>query len=76
VVSAVSQKVVEISKTYLGPATESFLSRQCKGHLNIELDELGPSNLQELAKWVEVGAALIMDPVKATQLASMISSVT
>ena len=74
--SAVSQKVVEISKTFLGPATESFLRRQFKGHLKIELDQLAPSNLKDLAKWVEVGAALIMDPVKSTQLANKISSVT
>lgn len=72
--SGISDKVIAISKTYLGPATESFLTRQCKGHLKIDLENLTPSNLKDLAKWVEVGAALIMDADKAAQLATKISS--
>jgi hypothetical protein len=73
--SEVSDKVIEISKAYLGPATESFLSRQCKEHLKVELENLTAANLKDLAKWVGVGAALIMDRAKATQLAEKISSI-
>jgi hypothetical protein len=74
--SAVSDKVIAISKTYLGPATESFLARQCKGHLKVELANLTAANIKDLAKWVQEGAGLIMDADKASQLASRISSVT
>ena len=72
--SATSDKVVAVSKTYLGPATESFLARQCQGHLHIEMSTLNQSHLKELAKWVEVGAALIMDAGKAAELSKKIAS--
>lgn len=72
--SALSDKVIAISKPYFGPATESFLSRQCKGHLNIEVAALTQSHLKELAKWVQTSGALIMDAAKAAEVASKISS--
>ncbi len=37
--SATSDKVIGLSKPYFGPATESFLARQCKSHLKIELQD-------------------------------------
>ncbi len=51
--SQLSDKVLEVSKPYLGPAAESFLARQCKTHLNIEMSALGPANVKDLAKWIE-----------------------
>jgi hypothetical protein len=71
--SAVSDKVIAISKPYFGPATESFLSRQCKGHLNIDVSALAESHLKELAKWVETSGALIMDAAKAAEVAGKIA---
>lgn len=73
--SATSDKVLAISKPYFGPATESFLARQCKGHLNMDVSALAPSNLKELAKWVETSAALIMDATKAAEVAKKIASI-
>jgi hypothetical protein len=72
--SAVSDKVVATSKPYLGPAAESFISRQCKAHLKVELANLSSAHLKDLAKWVELGAGLIMDPAKAVELAKKISA--
>ena len=72
--SATSDKVVNLSKPYFGPATEQFLARQCKSHLKIELADLGPTHLKDLAKWVELGAGLIMDPVKGAELAKKIAT--
>jgi hypothetical protein len=72
--SVLSDKVVTISKPFLGPATESFLSRQCKSHLKIELNELNTTHLKDLAKWVEIGAGLLMEPSKASDLAKKIAS--
>ncbi len=72
--SATSDKVIGLSKPYFGPATESFLARQCKSHLKIELQDLGPTQTKELAKWVELGAGLIMDQAKGTELARKIAS--
>jgi hypothetical protein len=72
--SATSDKVVAIAKPYLGPATEAFLARQCKAHLKIELAELNSSSLKDLAKWVEIGGGLVMDPAKAAELARKVAA--
>lgn len=70
--SALSDQILAVSKVYLGPAAESFLSRQCKSHLKTDLTAVTSSQLKELAKWVEVGAGLIMDQSKAAVLAKKI----
>jgi hypothetical protein len=62
-----------MSKPYLGPATESFLARQCKGHLNVDIAAITPAHLKELAVWVERSGALIMEPAKASELAKKIA---
>jgi hypothetical protein len=71
--SVISEKVPAISKPYFGPATESFLARQCKGHLSIDMGDLAQSHLKDLAKWVESSGALIMDPGKAAEVAKKIA---
>jgi hypothetical protein len=72
--SATSDKVLAVSKPYLGPAAESFLVRQCKLFLKIELAALAPGNLKELASCCEVGGRAIMEPAKATELAKKIAA--
>jgi hypothetical protein len=74
--SALYDKVMAISKPYLGPATESFLARQCKGHLNIEVSQLSAAHLKDLAKWVEVSGALVMDAAKAADLGKKIAALS
>ena len=70
----IAEKAMALSRPYLGPATESFLSRQCKSHLKTELAAVTQPQMKELAKWVEVGAGLIMDPVKAAELGKKIAA--
>jgi hypothetical protein len=71
--SALSDRLLTMSKPYLGPATESFLARQCKGHLNVEIAAITPAHLKDLAMWVERSGALIMEPAKAAELAKKIA---
>lgn len=73
--SAISEQVLAISKVYLGPAAEPFLDRQCKAHLKTELNALTGAQVKDLAKWVEVGAGLIMDAAKAAALAKKIRDI-
>ena len=69
----VYEKVVAASKSYLGPANEAFIDRQCKSHLKKNAADLATADLAALAKWMEVGAALLMDdPSKATALATKV----
>jgi hypothetical protein len=67
------EQVVGISKPYLGPAAEQFVARQCK-LLRIEAPALANDNLLALAKWMEVGAKLVMDEAKAKELASKVKA--
>jgi hypothetical protein len=69
---SVYEEVVATGKMYLGPATEAFLNRQCKWHLKKQPAEMTRSDLPELAKWCEIGAGLVMDKAKATELANKI----
>ncbi len=69
---SVYEDVVATGKTYLGPATEAFLSRQCKWHLKKQPAELTREDLPELAKWCEIGGGLVMDKARAAELAGKI----
>lgn len=73
--SAISDQVLAIARPYLGPAAESFLSRQCKSHLKINFPEITRAQAKDLSKWVEIGAGLIMDGNKATELARKVAAV-
>ncbi len=72
--SEITNKVLAISKPYLGPATEAFLGRQCKLFLKIDMSALTAANLKELAGCFEVGGRAIMEPAKATELAKKIAA--
>jgi hypothetical protein len=74
--SALSDKVIAASKPYLGPATESFIARQCQSHLKVDPATLTVINLKALSEWVERSGALVMDPAKATELAKKIALMT
>jgi len=66
------EKVIATGKVYLGPATEAFVNRQCKWHLKKTPETLAAGDLAELAKWIEIGAGLVMDKGKATELAGKV----
>ncbi len=66
--STLADKVIALTKPYLGPATDAFLTRQC-GHLKIELSQLTQAHLKDLAPWIQRSGALVMDAGKAAELA-------
>ena len=72
--SALSDKVIALSKPYLGPATETFLGRQCQ-HLRVDMASLTPAHLKDLSTWVRRSGALIMDASKADKLANQIAAI-
>ena len=73
--SALSDKALALSVQYLGPAAQIFLERQTKHHLDgLTLDALEPRHLPELAKWVNISAALLIDPAQAKELSQKIST--
>jgi hypothetical protein len=72
--SALSDRVVAVTKKYYGPAAEPFLARQCKSHLKIQLAELSSSHLPELAKWIEISGRTNMDEGKGRELADLVAA--
>ena len=71
--SELSEKVLKLTLTYIGPSAPSFLERQTKHHLNgLEFSRVERSHLPELAKWVGVSASLLIDKSDAAELADKI----
>lgn len=72
--SDVSNKVLAMSKPYLGPAAESFIAKQCKAHLKIEVGDLTTAHLKDLSSWIFISGANIMDRAKALELSKKVAA--
>ncbi|HEY8490006.1 MAG TPA: hypothetical protein VIO14_03340 [Dehalococcoidia bacterium] len=66
--SSLYEQVIGVAKPYLGLVTEQFVARQCTAHLKVQPQALTPAQIPELAKWVEISGALVMDKAKAAEL--------
>lgn len=58
------QQVVKVTREYLGPATERFISRQIQTHLRKQPEDLTESDLAELVDWVKIAIALLTEDAK------------
>ncbi|HTZ57126.1 MAG TPA: hypothetical protein VMB49_03470 [Acidobacteriaceae bacterium] len=65
--------VVNVSKAFLGPATEKFLERQCR-YLKVNPDALTKADLKQLAWLSKNAAGSIMDAAQAEKLAQKIEA--
>jgi hypothetical protein len=71
-----SKSLIEIAIGYLGPAGERFMARQLT-HLEggITLETITRDHLAELARWVEISSALLLDDkAKANEFAEKIKN--
>jgi len=66
--------VTTVGATYLGPAAEPFIGRQCTLYLKIQPQALAKEHLPELAKWIEVAGTRFLDAMKAKELATKIAA--
>jgi hypothetical protein len=57
-------EVVNITKDYLGPAAERFISKQVTFHLKKEPQELAKTDLPKLTEWIRVSIALLTEDSK------------
>ena len=72
--STISDSVAAVSVGYFGPAAKKFLERQTAAHMNgMAFDTVQKKDLAELAKWVNISGALIIDKGKAKELAEKIA---
>jgi hypothetical protein len=66
-------RVLAIAKYYLGPAAESFLTRQCQVGLKIDAAAITPGDFKALGSWVEVAACRFIETAKAKQMGNRIA---
>ncbi len=72
-----SDKVLKLTTTYIGPASQKFLERQTISHMNsLAFNALEKQHLPELAKWVNTSASLLINQAKAKELADKIAALT
>ena len=58
-------QVVEVTKDFMGPASEQFVARQMQTHLKKKPDQLDEEDLEELARWIKVSVAILTDDTEA-----------
>jgi hypothetical protein len=70
--SQLSDKVLLVCTPYLGPAAKVFLKRQCARLDGLDLEALEKKHLPDLARWIGISAALVIDKEKAKELALIV----
>jgi len=68
------ESVVDVAKTFMGPAAESFMARQCQVGLGKSPAEITKAHFKDLAKWTETAACRFIDQPKAVDMAKRIAS--
>lgn len=71
---SVYRDVSGVSATYLGAEAELFIGRQCALYLKIQPQALTRQHLPELAKWIEVAGARVLDVARAKEMAAKIAA--
>lgn len=56
-----SDDIIGIARTYLGPAADRFIKRQVSFHLKKKPEQLTPKDIPELAEWIKVSLALLTE---------------
>ncbi|MBT4511431.1 MAG: hypothetical protein HOC20_04375 [Chloroflexi bacterium] len=71
---ALYDDVVNLGKTYMGPAAKKFVDRQISGHLDVEASKLAASHMAELAKWCYTSGKMLMDDAKAQEFSNKVKA--
>lgn len=70
----IPNELVKLCNEFIGVTGKTFLERQCKFHLQVDLKNVGKFHLAELAKWCQVSGSLIIGNDKANLLKEKILS--
>lgn len=74
--SQLSDRVLALSIVYLGPAAKMFLDRQTNAHMKgLKFEDISPSNLPDLAKWISISAGLLIGKEQADEFAQRIKDI-
>jgi len=72
---ALYEEVVDLARTYMGPAAKKFIDRQIRVHLEIEGSDLTYSDIEELADWCYTSSKILMNDFKAREFSNAIKSI-
>ena len=53
------EKIVEVTREYLGPAADRFIVRQIANHIGKSPDELQPADVAGLIDWLKLSMAFL-----------------
>lgn len=59
--NTIYKDVVAISQIYLGPASERFIDRQIKNHLNKEPANLQANDILKLVDWIRIAVSFLTE---------------
>ncbi len=62
------QDILAVLAEDLGPAAKPFLVRQCRSHLGKEPSMLQKSDMENLAKWCQIGIQTTLGPQVAEKV--------
>ena len=58
--SSLYRQVVSVTREYLGPAADRFVSRQVENHLHMPPEELDKNDLKRLIVWMKLAMNLMV----------------
>lgn len=74
--SLLYEQIVEVTREYLGPAADRFITRQITNHLNKVPDDLLPADIPPLIDWLKLSMAFLTnDQAMIARYASELQSV-
>ncbi len=65
---SVEQSCLAVLTKQMGPAAKGFLERQCKSHLKKDPAALVKADVEELAKWCQIGTQLVLGQAVADKV--------
>lgn len=59
--SQLYDRVVDVTRDYLGPAADRFIARQIASHLRKEPEQLTKADMTKLINWLKLSMAFLTD---------------
>lgn len=69
------QQVFALLQPHFGPMTARFLNRQINAHIDKDPYTISSADRQELARWIDISAGLLLDDKIAKELAAKIRQI-
>jgi len=65
--ASIYDELIQITRVYLGPASERFIARQVENHLHKPPSKLSAEDLLSLIDWIRVVVGLLTEDTEITE---------